>query len=296
VNIYPFIEAEKAGRRNVKRACELLKVSRAAYYTARAGRPSDRDRQDAELATRIRAEHKRSTGRYGAPRIHAELRRQGRRHSRKRVARLMRQAGLAGRAAKRWKKTTIADPAAAARADRIRRDFTADANRLNSRWCGDITYIRTWEGWLFLATVIDIASRRVIGYAIADHLRTELVADALGNAVATRDPAPGVLFHSDRGCQYTSTAFADLADDCQVVLSLGRTGQCWDNALAESFFASLKGELTDTRPWPTRAAARRAIVDYIGWYNGTRLHSTLGYRSPAEFEASAGKDGLQQVA
>ena len=165
---------------------------------------------------RIKAVHKRSKGRYGAPRVHAELRRQGHRHSRKRVARLMRQAGLAGRAPKRWKKTTIADPAAAARADPIRRDFTADAAKLNQRWCGDITYIATWEGWLYLATVIDIASRRVVGYALADHLRTELVADALANAVAARDPAAGVIFHSDRGCQYTSAAYAALAEDCQV--------------------------------------------------------------------------------
>jgi putative transposase len=193
-------------------------------------------------------------------------------------------------------KTTIADPAAAARADRIRRDFTADASKLNSRWCGDITYISTWEGWLFLATVIDIASRRVVGYAMADRLRTELISDALGNAVAARDPAPGVVFHSDRGCQYTSAAFAGLAGDYQVVLSLGRTGQCWDNALAESFFASLKGELIDTRPWPSRPTARRAIVEYIGWYNGARLHSALGYLSPAEYEAATGKEDLGQVA
>jgi len=260
VNVYPFIEAEKRCRRNVKRACELLKVSRAAFYQHLAG-PSRRGRADAELTSEIQAVHGESKGRYGAPRVHAALRRRGHSHGRKRVARLMRQAGLAGRAAKRWKKTTIPDPAATARADRIRRDFTADANQLNSRWCGDITYIRTWEGWLFLATVIDIASRRVVGYAMADHLRTELVADALGNAVAARDPAPGVLFHSDRGCQYTSTDFAGLADEHQVVLSLGRTGQCWDNALAQSFFASLKGELIDSRAWSSRTAARRAIVE-----------------------------------
>ena len=178
MSVYPFIEAEKQGRRNVKRACELLKVSRTAYYAARDGQPSDRDRQDAGLIIRIAAGHKRSKGRYGAPRIHAELRGQGRRHSRKRVARLMRRAGLAGRAPKRWKKTTIPDPAAAARADAIRRDFTADASKINQRWCGDITYIATWEGWLYLATVIDIASRRVVGFALAGHLRTELVADA----------------------------------------------------------------------------------------------------------------------
>jgi len=284
VRVYPFIEAEKAGRRNVSRACALLKVSRAAFYAWLSGR-SQRERDDAELAGQIQAVHQESSGRYGAPRIHAELARRGRRHGRKRIARLMRAAGIAGKTPKRWRKTTIADPAAAARADQVRRDFTADASKLNARWCGDITYIGTWEGWLYLATVIDIASRRVVGYAMADHLRTELVAGALSNAVAARDPGPGVIFHSDRGCQYTSAAFASLASDHDVMLSHGRTGQCWDNALAESFFASIKGELLDLQAWPTKAAARRAIVEYIGWYNGTRLHSSLGYRSPAEYEA-----------
>jgi transposase InsO family protein len=285
VNVYPFIEAEKACRRNVKRACELLKVSRAAFYQHLAG-PSAREQQDAELAAEITAVHAESKGRYGAPRVHAQLARRGRRHGRKRVARIMRATGLRGRTAKRWKRTTIADPAAAARADKVRRDFTTDAAQVNSRWCGDITYISTWEGWLYLATVIDIASRRVVGYAMADHLRTELVAGALANAVAARDPAPGVIFHSDRGCQYTSGEFAALAGDCQVELSHGRTGQCWDNALAESFFGSIKGELLDLQAWPTRAAVRRAVVEYIGWYNGTRLHSSLGYQTPTEFEAS----------
>jgi transposase InsO family protein len=260
-----------------------LKVSRAAFYCHLSG-PSQREREDAAIAEEITAVHQASKGRYGAPRVHAELRRRGRRHGRKRVARLMRAAGIRGKTPRRWRKTTIPDPAAAARADQIRRDFTADAAKVNSRWCGDITYIGTWQGWLYLATVIDIASRRVVGYAIADHLRTELVAGALANAVAARDPAPGVIFHADRGCQYTSAAFAALAGDCAVTLSHGRTGQCWDNALAESFFASLKGELIDRQPWPTQDMARRAIVEYIAWYNGTRLHSTLGYRSPAEFE------------
>jgi transposase InsO family protein len=295
VNCYPFIEAEKAQQRNVKQACELLKVSRAAYYQARKDQPSTRERADAALTAEITTVHEESKGRYGAPRIHAQLRTQGRRHSRKRIARLMRQAGLRGKAAKRWKKTTIPDPAAAARADAIRRDFTADASKINTRWCGDITYIATWEGWLYLATVIDIASRRVVGFALADHLRTELVADALANAVAARDPQPGVIFHSDRGCQYTSAAYAALAEDCQVTLSVGRTGQCWDNALAESFFSSLKGELTGAQAWPTRAGTRRAIVEYIAWYNGTRLHSSLGYRSPAQFENDDHKT-IRQVA
>jgi transposase InsO family protein len=283
VNCYPFIEAEKAGRRNVKRACELLQVSRAAFYQHLSG-PSQRDRDDAGLTEQIQVIHQESKGRYGAPRVHAELRRRGRRHSRKRVARLMRRASIFGRAPKRWRKTTTPDPAAAARADRIRRDFTTDASKLNARWCGDITYIGTWEGWLYLATVIDIASRRVVGYALADHLRTELVSAALVNALAARSPAPGVIFHSDRGCQYTSAAFAALASDHDVTLSLGRTGQCWDNALSESFFASIKGELLDHQAWPTRDMARRAIVGYIAWYNGTRLHSTIGYKTPAEFE------------
>jgi transposase InsO family protein len=296
VRIYPFIEAEKQQQRNVARACALLKVSRSAYYAARASQPSAHAAADGVLLEQITDVHHKSKGRYGAPRIHAELRRAGHRHGRKRIARLMACAGVRGRAPRRWKKTTIADPAAAARADLIRRDFSLDAARLNSRWCGDITYIPTWQGWLYLATVIDIASRRVVGWATADHLRTELICDALTNAVATRNPAPGVVFHSDRGCQYTSHDYAELAEDLDIRLSIGRTGQCWDNALAESFFASLKGECLNAQPWPTRAAARREIVDYIAWFNGTRLHSSLGYCSPDEYEATANRKKLTQVA
>jgi len=296
VNVYPFIEAEKAQQRNVKRACELLEVSRAAYYAHRAALPSARQLADDELTEHIRQTHQASKGRYGAPRIHAELRRRGHRHARKRVARLMRAAGLCGRRPRRWQPTTIPDSAATVRADLVRRDFSVNAAAVNTRWCGDITYISTWEGWLYLGTVIDIASRRVVGFALAEHLRTELVADALTNAVAARDPAPGVVFHADRGCQYTSGDYAALADDLAVILSSGRTGQCWDNALAESFFASLKGECLDQQPWPTRAAARRATVEYIAWYNGTRLHSALGYMTPDEFETATNEEVLEQVA
>ena len=296
MNLYPFIEAEKTQQRNVKRTCELLEVSRAAYYAHRADSPSTRQLVDQELSEHIRQAHQRSKGRYGAPRIHAQLRRDGHRHGRKRIARLMRAAGLHGRTPRRFKRTTIADPAAAARADLVRRDFAVDAAAVNTRWCGDITYIPTWEGWLYLATVIDIASRRIVGFAMAEHLRTDLACDALTNAIAARDPAPGVIFHADRGCQYTSSDYALLAGDLKVRLSTGRTGQCWDNALAESFFASLKGECLDLQPWPTRAGARRATVDYIAWYNGTRLHSALGYQTPDEYESITRKEVTAQAA
>jgi len=296
VNVYPFIEAERAQQRTLKRACELLEVSRAAYYAHHGGAVPARQRTDEELTEHIRQAHQASKGRYGAPRIHAALRRRGHRHGRKRVARLMRAAGLCGRTPRRFKRTTVPDPAAAARADLIRRDFAVNAAAVNTRWCGDITYVPTWEGWLYLATVIDIASRRVVGFALAEHLRAELVADALTNAVAARDPAPGVVFHSDKGCQYVSGDYATLADDLEVTLSTGRTGQCWDNALAESFFASLKGECLDQQPWPTRVAARRATVDYIAWYNGTRLHSALGYLTPTEFETATDQESIKQVA
>jgi transposase InsO family protein len=296
VNLYPFIEAEKTQQRNVKRACELLEVSRAAYYANRADSPSTRQLVDQELTEHIRQAHQRSKGRYGAPRIHAQLRRDGHHHGRKRIARLMRAAGLHGRTPRRFKRTTIADPAAAARADLVRRDFAVDAAAVNTRWCGDITYIPTWEGWLYLATVIDIASRRIVGFAMAEHLRAELACDALTNAIAARDPAPGVIFHADRGCQYTSSDYALLAGELAVRLSTGRTGQCWDNALAESFFASLKGECLDLQPWPTRAGARRATVDYIAWYNGTRLHSALGYQTPDEYESTTRKEVTAQAA
>jgi transposase InsO family protein len=294
VNVYPFIEAEKAQQHNVARACLLLEVSRSAYYAHRAG-PCARAQQDAELTDRIVAVHGASGGTYGAPRVHAELRDQGRRHSRKRIARLMRAAGRRGRTPRRWRTTTIPDPAAPARPDLIGRDFHTAAGRINARWCGDITYINTWEGWLYLATVIDLASRRVVGWATADHMRTDLVAKALTNAVTTRRPTSPVIFHSDRGCQYTSTQYAQLAQQLGVRLSVGRRGQCWDNAVAESFFATIKTELLDQRAWPTRARAHQAIFEWIeGWYNTRRRHSTLDYLSPAAYEATAYTDGTDR--
>ncbi|MGW2827165.1 IS3 family transposase [Streptomyces sp. NPDC001443] len=287
MTVHPFIEAEKRAGHSVKRACELLKVSRAAFYARCSGMPGPRAVRDAELARQINDVHLRSRGTYGAPRIHAELKRRGTGCGRRRVARLMRAAGLQGRHRRRRHLTTIPDPRAAVRPDLVVRDFQPDPSSLDTRWCGDITYIATAEGWLYLATVIDIASRRVVGWATADHLRTDLVADALTAACRQRRPASPVIFHSDRGCQYTSQQLALLAGRLGVRLSVGRTGQCWDNALAESFFATIKRELLDTTVWPSRAAARTAIFDFIeGWYNLHRLHSSLGYRSPAEYETA----------
>ena len=200
MTVYPFIEAEKVAERNVARTCGLLEVSRSAYYAQRDSAPTARQVQEAELTATIVHLHKTSNGVYGSPKIHDDLKDQGRRHGRKRVARIMREQGLRGRTPKRFKTTTVADPQAAERADLIKRDFTPDPSRINTRWCGDV-YIPTWQGWLYLATVIDIASRRVVGFAMADHMRTVLISDALSNALAARDPDPGLIFHSDRGCQ-----------------------------------------------------------------------------------------------
>ncbi|GAA3943022.1 IS3 family transposase [Actinoplanes auranticolor] len=285
MNAYPFIAAEQAGKYSVKRACELLKVSRSGYYQHTRGGQSNRARVDEELTERIVAVHAASNGTYGAPRIHAELAEAGLRHGRKRIARRMRVAGIRGKSPRRWRVTTMVDPAAATRPDLVGRDFAVNAAAIDTRWCGDITYINTWEGWLYLATVIDLASRRVVGWAVADHLKTGLVDAALTDALRRRQPADGLVFHSDRGCQYTSAQHSRLARQHGIRLSVGRRGQCWDNAVAESFFATIKTELIHRQAWPTRGAARQAIFEYVeGWYNTRRRHSSLGYRSPAAYE------------
>ena len=284
MKVDPFIEAEKVAGHSVKRCCELLEVSRAAFYERQDPTPSAKELSDAELLEKIREVHDESKGTYGYLRVHRALRKQGEECGRRRVRRLMRRAGLEGRAKKRWRKTTIADPAAEAALDLIQRAFGPGAV-IDRRYVGDITYIATWEGWSYLATVIDLSSRRVVGWALAEHMRAELVADALKMAIHNRGPADGLIFHSDRGCQYTSAEYGELARLNGVVLSIGRKGECWDNAVAESFFATIKRELIDTRAWPTREGLRRAVFDYIeGWYNVRRLHSSLDYCSPAEWE------------
>jgi putative transposase len=284
VKMDPFIEAEKVAGRNVHHACCLLEVSHSAYYQRRNGAPSERELSDAELLEKITAIHAESKGTYGSPRIHKELGHRQVHCGRRRVTRLMRQAGLEGRCKKRWRKTTIPDPDAEEARDLIERHF-GPCEEIDRRYVGDITYVSTWEGWAYLprSSTWPPPGRR-LGPGRA--MRTELVEDALSMAFANRAQKRRVIFHSDRGCQYTSADFAELARAKGVVLSVGRKGECWDNAVAESFFATIRWELIDTRAWPTRAGLRRAVSEYIeGWYNTRRLHSSVGYLSPARYEA-----------
>lgn len=288
MTVYPFIEAEKLAGQHVERACALLKVSRSAYYNWRARGEvlSRRAQSDVALGRRVAAIHRMSRGTYGAPRVRAQLAREGFRCSKKRIARLMNSLGLAGRQKRRTKRTTVADPrAGGVQQDLLQRGFAPASLRPNQVWVGDISYLRTREGWSYLATVIDLASRRVVGFAVADHMRAELVVQAMTMAIGRRRPDPGLIFHSDRGSQYTSKTYREFLHKFGVVQSLSRPRQCWDNAVAESFFATLKVELVYRQQMPTRKAARAAVFEYVEvFYNRQRLHSSLGYRSPAEYE------------
>jgi putative transposase len=283
VRAFGFIEAEKA-HFPVSFMCRQLRVSRSGYYAWRCRRPSARDRADAELVGVIKAIHGRSRGTYGAPRIHAELALEfGIRCGRKRVARLMRAAAIEGVHRRRRGGLTIRDPKATPAPDLVRRDFAPD--RPDRLWVADITQHRTWQGWLYLAVIIDAYSRRVVGWAMADHVRAELVVEALEMAVFTRTPGPGVVHHSDQGCQYTSLAFGRALRAAGVIGSMGSVGDCFDNALAESFFATLQTELLDRHYWSTRQQLRTAIFDFIeAFYNPSRRHSSIGYLSPANYE------------
>ena len=262
--------------------CRALEVSPGGYYARLKRPPSARARADAELSTRIAEIHHRSRATYGAPRIHAELREQGLRVGGKRVARLMRAAGLRGVSRRHWIITTVRDRKARPAADLVERNFTAAApNRL---WVADITYIPTWAGFLYLAVVLDVFSRRVVGWAMETYLRTELVLRALNMALGQRRPA-GVIHHSDQGSQYTSLAFGKRCDEVGVRPSMGSVGDCFDNAMCESFFATLECELLNRQSFKTQAEARMAVFDFIeGWYNPHRRHSALDYRSPIDYE------------
>lgn len=292
--IYSFIAEEQANNSvwSVVEMCRVLEVSRSGFYDWHGRPPSERDVTDRTLAIEIEAIWECSDRTYGAPRVHRWLRKQGFVVGRNRVARIMAINGWEGETGRRKVRTTIVDRGATAADDHVRRDFNPVAPDVV--WCGDITYLRTGEGWLYLATVIDLFSRRVIGWSVADHMRTQLVDDALEMAIATRGGTveAGVVFHTDRGSQYTSAEFGELCDDHGVVQSMGATGVCWDNAAAESFFGTLKREHANRRQWATRAEARRDLIRWIeGWFNTRRLHSTINYNSPVDYEAMFNRRG-----
>lgn len=282
MSAFRLIEAEKATH-SVPMLCRLLGVSRSGYYAWRSRSPSERFRFDAVLSEKIETIHRNSRATYGAPRVHAELRAIGIRCGRKRVARLMRRAKLRGCLRGRRMRTTHRVALQQAAPDLIGRDFASEEpDRL---WVADITYVRSREGFVYLAFILDACSRKVVGWSMATHLRTELVVDALQMAIARRKPSPGLVHHSDRGVQYTSLSFGKRLEDEGLVPSMGRVGSAYDNALAESFVATLKTELLYRSSWPTRQVVRTAIFEYIeGFYNTRRRHSALGHLSPAEFE------------
>jgi putative transposase len=283
VSAFRLIAAEKANH-PVDLLCRVLGVSRSGFYAWSTRAPSNRELQDAWLTEQIREIHAANRGVYGSPRVHAELRLgRGISVSHKRVERLMRRAGISGLVPKRRGRTTIRVPGVRVADDLVKRQFRAAAP--NVLWVADITYLRTWEGWLYLVAVQDAFSRRIVGWSMADHMRSDLVVDALGMAIARRQPESGLIHHSDQGSQFVSLAFGQACGNAGIARSMGSRGDCFDNAVAESFFATLKKELIRRQSWPTRAELRQAVFEYIElFYNATRRHSTLGMVAPAEYE------------
>jgi putative transposase len=283
VSCYRIVLAEKA-RTPVSVACELLGVSTSGFYAWASRAPSDRELSDAWLIERIKQIHAENREVYGSRRVTAELRLgEGIAVSRKRVQRLMRQAGLSGLVARKRGRTTIRVPGVRVADDLVERRFRPAA--ADVLWVADITYLRTWEGWVYLAAVQDAYSRRIVGWSMADHMRSELVVDALQMGLHRRRPAPGLIHHSDQGSQFVSLAFGQKARDAGIAVSMGSKGCAYDNAVAESFFATLKKELVHRRSWPTRRELISEVFEFVeGFYNTTRRHSTLGYLSPAQFE------------
>jgi len=282
--VFEFIAAEKTTY-GVRRLCRALAVSKTAFYdwAARGGRPTAAELAEAyaiHAAHQAWTEHRRV---YGARRLTAEIRDRGHAWNRKRVARLMRIGGKEGIHRRRRGKYGRRTVSTATAADLVERRFTAPVP--DQLWVADITYLRSWEGFLYLAVLVDACSRRVVGWAMADHLRTELVLDAVGMALFTRRPAPGLVHHSDRGSQYTSYEFGKTLRTSGLLASMGRVGSAYDNAMAESFFATLKAELVYRRAWPTRHELEMEVFSYIeGFYNTRRRHSRLDNLSPADFE------------
>jgi putative transposase len=279
---FEFIHAEKAFFA-VSALCRVLGVSRQGYY-AWANRPESARRQsDRVLEERVRAVHESSRGTYGSPRVQAALRHQGLRVGKRRIERSMRQLGLHGRRPRRFRTTTVRDGEHPVAPNTLDREFRAA--HPNAAWVTDITYVRTTQGFSYLAVIIDLFSRAVVGWAVDTDMSTALVLRALQMALLHRDPPEGLLHHSDRGCQYTSRAYREALAEAGIGASMSRKGNCWDNAVAESFFSTIKAELLDGTQWTSNAQLRAALFDYIEvFYNRQRLHSTLGYISPAEAE------------
>ena len=277
-----MIDTEKA-HYPITWMCRLLGVPRSSFYSwrQRAATETATQARRRELRTHVSRVFTQGRGAYGCRRVAAQLNREGHACSVGLVADLMRELGLVGCQPRAYKRTTVPGEEPVHSPDLIGREFTADAP--GQRLVGDITYLKTGEGWLYLATVIDLATRMVVGWQLAEHMRTSLVINALDMAITHGHLHPGAVFHSDRGTQYMSGEFSRFCRENQVRTSVGRTGVCWDNAAAESFFASLKNEMYHREPFPTRARARFAVADYIEvFYNRKRLHSSLGYRTPAE--------------
>jgi putative transposase len=271
---------------HVTTMCRVLQVKKAGYYAWVSRPPSRHAEDDAQLAEVITVIHTETRRRYGSPRVHAELKVQGHLHGEKRIARLMQEEGLRGKTARRFRVTTDSDHAHPIAPNVLDRQFAMAEGAAPDRvWIGDITYLTTRDGWLYLAVVLDLASRRVIGWAMRHTLEGALTRDALAMALTSRQPAPGTLHHSDRGSQYAAGDYQDMLTTHAMNGSMSRAGNCWDNAVAESFFATLKRELADDADWATRDEARTAVFEYIEvWYNQQRRHSSLGYLSPAAFE------------
>lgn len=267
--------------------CHALEVSRSGFYDWMKRSPSEPTAEEQRLRVEIRSIHRRSRRSYGSPRVHRALRKRGILCNRKRVERLMREEGLRAKSKRRFRSTTNSNHGRPVAPNLLERRFAVqEVEGVDRVWVSDITYLPTRAGWLYLAMVLDLKSRAVVGWAMKDTLESALATDALQMALWSRRPAPGLLVHSDRGVQYASEAYQEVLRQHGLRCSMSRKGNCWDNAVAESFFATLEWELIQESDWHTHEEARRAVFDYVEvWYNRERLHSSLGYRSPAEYEA-----------